>query len=160
MNNLDFFKACFSSEIKPTVDVFRSLPSVALDYKPHEKSRSAREIVEHILCHLVDLKIIVKNSSCDEAMIYGFAQSIEAADNYEKLSAELLETITSISEDQWENEDVSLSVHGKHFVTLKRTQMMWFFLFDIIHHRGQLTSYIRPMGGKNPAVYGYSADTI
>jgi uncharacterized damage-inducible protein DinB len=38
--------------------------------------------------------------------------------------------------------------------------MMWFFFFDIIHHRGQLSSYIRPMGGKNPAVYGYSADTI
>ncbi|HZL66321.1 MAG TPA: DinB family protein, partial [Candidatus Limnocylindrales bacterium] len=31
-------------------------------------------------------------------------------------------------------------------------------LFDAIHHRGQLTVYIRPMGGKVPAIYGPSAD--
>jgi len=160
MNNLEFFKACFSNEIKPTVDVIKSLPSEALNYRPHEKNRSAREIVEHLLCHLVDLKIIAKHSACDEAMVYGFEQSADAAEDYATLSAEVLETIGSISEEDWENENVALSVNGKNFVTLKRTEMMWFFYFDIIHHRGQLTSYIRPMGGKNPAVYGYSADTV
>ena len=28
----------------------------------------------------------------------------------------------------------------------------------MIHHRGQLTTYIRPMGGKVPAMYGESYD--
>jgi len=28
-----------------------------------------------------------------------------------------------------------------------------------IHHRGQLSSYIRPMGGKVPGIYGPSGDT-
>ena len=28
----------------------------------------------------------------------------------------------------------------------------------MIHHRGQLTTYIRPMGGKVPAMYGGSFD--
>jgi uncharacterized damage-inducible protein DinB len=37
-------------------------------------------------------------------------------------------------------------------------QFLWGFLFDAVHHRGQLTTYIRPMGGKVPAVYGPSAD--
>ena len=27
-----------------------------------------------------------------------------------------------------------------------------------IHHRGQLSSYLRPMGAKVPAIYGMSAD--
>ena len=27
-----------------------------------------------------------------------------------------------------------------------------------IHHRGQLSSYLRPMGGKVPSIYGPSAD--
>lgn len=93
-------------------------------------------------------------------MVYGFEQSADAAEDYATLSAEVLETIGSISEEDWGNENVALSVNGKNFVTLKRSEMMWFFYFDIIHHRGQLTSYIRPMGGKNPAVYGYSADTV
>ncbi|MGZ4779284.1 MAG: DinB family protein [Thermoanaerobaculia bacterium] len=36
---------------------------------------------------------------------------------------------------------------------------LWDFFFDAIHHRGQLTSYIRPMGGKVPSVYGPTADS-
>ena len=37
-------------------------------------------------------------------------------------------------------------------------QFLWFILFDAIHHRGQLAAYLRPMGGKVPAIYGPSAD--
>ncbi len=35
---------------------------------------------------------------------------------------------------------------------------VWGFLFDAIHHRGQLSTYLRPMGGKVPSIYGPSAD--
>jgi uncharacterized damage-inducible protein DinB len=28
-----------------------------------------------------------------------------------------------------------------------------------VHHRGQLSAYLRPMGGKVPGIYGPSADT-
>ncbi len=31
-------------------------------------------------------------------------------------------------------------------------------LFDAIHHRGQLSVYLRPMGSKVPSIYGPSAD--
>jgi uncharacterized damage-inducible protein DinB len=37
-------------------------------------------------------------------------------------------------------------------------EWLLFVLFDAIHHRGQLSAYIRPMGGKVPAIYGPSAD--
>ena len=36
--------------------------------------------------------------------------------------------------------------------------MFWIGLFDAIHHRGQLSVYLRPMGGKVPSIYGPSAD--
>jgi len=36
--------------------------------------------------------------------------------------------------------------------------LLWIALFDFIHHRGQLTTYIRPMGGKVPSIYGPSGD--
>jgi uncharacterized damage-inducible protein DinB len=38
-------------------------------------------------------------------------------------------------------------------------QFLWFILFDAIHHRGQLSAYLRPMGGAVPAIYGPSADS-
>jgi hypothetical protein len=37
-------------------------------------------------------------------------------------------------------------------------ELLWFMFFDAIHHRGQLSTYIRPMGGKVPSIYGPSGD--
>ena len=36
--------------------------------------------------------------------------------------------------------------------------MAWSFLFDIVHHRGQITTYLRAMGSTVPQIYGPSAD--
>jgi uncharacterized damage-inducible protein DinB len=36
--------------------------------------------------------------------------------------------------------------------------MLFGILFDAIHHRGQLSTYLRPMGAKVPSIYGPSAD--
>ncbi len=49
---------------------------------------------------------------------------------------------------------------GKVLWTDTLENMVWGFLFDMVHHRGQLTAYIRPMGGKVPAIYGPSADDM
>ena len=38
------------------------------------------------------------------------------------------------------------------------SSIAWGFLFDIIHHRGQITTYLRPMGSTVPQVYGPTAD--
>lgn len=34
----------------------------------------------------------------------------------------------------------------------------WGFLFDIVHHRGQITTYLRAMGSTVPKIYGPTAD--
>ena len=45
-------------------------------------------------------------------------------------------------------------------VVLEKTvgEVLWLFHFDLIHHRGQLTTYLRPMGSKVPSIYGKSGD--
>ena len=37
-------------------------------------------------------------------------------------------------------------------------EICWFMLLDTIHHRGQLSIYLRGMGAKVPSIYGPSAD--
>lgn len=51
-------------------------------------------------------------------------------------------------------------IQGTEEIVLKDTVggLLWIALFDVIHHRGQLNTYIRPMGGKVPSIYGPSAD--
>ena len=160
MTNLQFFKACFDNELKGTEALITALPNDQLSYRPHPVNRSAYEITEHILAHVADLAVILRSNICDEILSYPFTDITDGASKLKDLWKEVSALLASLPEDKWTNESVELLVGGKPLVTLTRMQMMWFFFFDIIHHRGQLSSYIRPMGGKNPAIYGYSADTM
>ena len=44
-------------------------------------------------------------------------------------------------------------------VKLERALGDWFLRFDVIHHRGQLSTDLRPMYGKGPPIYGPSGDS-
>jgi len=49
---------------------------------------------------------------------------------------------------------------GEQSIMRALTQaLMWTLFLDSVHRRGQLSTCIRPMGGKVPAIYGPSADT-
>ena len=48
---------------------------------------------------------------------------------------------------------------GGHLIAeMPVSGLMWMLFFDSIHHRGQLSTYLRPMGGKVPSIYGPLAD--
>jgi uncharacterized damage-inducible protein DinB len=89
-----------------------------------------------------------------------FRDSQEGAQMLRKYWEKAIALVDAMDEESFNTINVELQVSGKSFVTIPRGSMMWFFLFDVIHHRGQLSTYVRPMGGKNPAVYGYSFDTL
>jgi uncharacterized damage-inducible protein DinB len=160
MTNKEFFKACLVSEMEATVNVIAALNSNRLDYRPHPNSRSAYEITEHIIAHAFDFHVILTQESCDECLVMPFRDASEGAQLLKQYWEKAIATVDAMDEVSFNTVNVELLVSGKSFVTIPRGSMMWFFLFDVIHHRGQLTTYIRPMGGKNPAVYGYSFDTI
>lgn len=47
---------------------------------------------------------------------------------------------------------------GQHIMDQPLGEFLWYLFFDAIHHRRQLSTYIRPMGGKVPQIYGPSGD--
>ena len=40
------------------------------------------------------------------------------------------------------------------------SNLFWTLMFDIIHHRGQLSTYYRTMGVRNPQIYGPTAEDM
>jgi uncharacterized damage-inducible protein DinB len=46
----------------------------------------------------------------------------------------------------------------KTLVDYSRLQFAWFLLSDQIHHRGQLSVYLRMADAKVPSIYGPTAD--
>jgi uncharacterized damage-inducible protein DinB len=67
-------------------------------------------------------------------------------------------TAYSPNNESWNHQ--AWLIEGDTDILLKNTVggLLWIALFDFVHHRGQLSSYIRPMGGKVPSIYGPSAD--
>ncbi len=160
MTNKEFFKACLANELAATAQTIKALPNDQLDYRPHPINRSAYEIAEHIIAHAFDFNVILNESSCDECLVMPFKNSEEGAQLLTEYWEKAISTVDAMDESSFNTVDVELLVSSKPLLTIPRSNMMWFFLFDIIHHRGQLSAYIRPMGGNNPAVYGYSFDTL
>ena len=77
---------------------------------------------------------------------------------YEQWLSELTEQVEKIDDAAWDGM-AKFYVNGKVVNEMPVGQFLWYILFDAIHHRGQLSAYLRPMGGKVPAIYGPSADS-
>ena len=73
-------------------------------------------------------------------------------DIYEKQSADIVRRWKALPATRW---DGTLEFFGGQ---RPASPMAWSFLFDIVHHRGQISTYLRPMGSTVPQIYGPSGD--
>lgn len=137
--------------------VLEALPAERWDYSPHERSPSARSIV---------WTMVAENRACCDLIRQGFVDWGQApapadADEIRRLHEasyeELTNLVVDVSDESWVSR-AQFRVGGATRMEMSLEQFLWFFFFDAIHHRGQLSTYIRPMGGKVPAIYGPSAD--
>jgi DinB family protein len=76
----------------------------------------------------------------------------EVLEVYENQSAGMARRWMALPAARW---DGTLDFFGSQ---RPASPMAWSFLFDIVHHRGQITTYLRPMGSTVPKIYGPSAD--
>ena len=155
-NVREYYKQVFDTE-KPTfVKVLKAVPPDKAGYKPHERSTSAADLAWllatelHDACELIDrgeVNYVYKPSP-------GMTESVAA---YEKHAAALQSRLATVDDAKWDSK-ARLLMDGKVGWETTLGEMLFGFLFDAIHHRGQLSSYLRPMGAKVPSIYGPSAD--
>ena len=151
MNEKALFTKFWTKEAKTTRNVLARIPE-ASDYRPDPKSRTACEIAWQIVC---EEKMII------EALESGKAEWApppmpptmkDVLDAYETQSAGMTGRWNELSGEQW---DGTLEFFG---MQRPASPMAWSFLFDIVHHRGQISTYLRPMGSTVPQIYGPSGD--
>jgi uncharacterized damage-inducible protein DinB len=56
-------------------------------------------------------------------------------------------------------EQAAKIVDFRGMMQLPAVAFITFNMHHIVHHRGQLSVYLRPMGGKVPPIYGESYDS-
>ena len=164
LSNREFFIRRWGQEYPAFVDVCRALPSDRLEYRPHPASRSASELVallvslEKSCVELCDSGRSSYNSGLRWHPNAGSATLEEMIAAYDRYHRALAEKLNHLDDNTW-NRPAWLT-RGEQEIILKDTVggLLWLALFDAVHHRGQLSTYIRPMGGKVPSIYGPSAD--
>jgi uncharacterized damage-inducible protein DinB len=156
MTDRELYLSRLEAELPAFLKVLQAAPRERLDYRPHERSPSAAQIMwtlanEHATCReLVDTGATEWKPS--EPPAYD-----EILATFERSWKGIAEKVAGYDEAAWEKQGRFRS-RGKEFPGQPIGQFLWFILFDAIHHRGQLTAYLRPMGAQVPAIYGPSGD--
>ena len=157
MNDLEFCIATRRREAPAFARVLRAMPQDRLDYQPEPRSRTAAALAWTIVCEETALVSLLDTGTMDWPSAKPPATAEEFAATYEKGAAEVDARLSKLDEAGWRKSG-RLPVGGGKFWEQTVAEFVWLFLLDGIHHRGQLSTYLRPMGGKVPAIYGPSAD--
>ena len=157
MRNSEFFAARVEGEIPAFVKVLRAVPSDKFEYRPHEKSKSAGDLAWQIATEVEDLIGLFDSAVVDSRPQPRPASSEEMAATFERAAKQVVERARSVDETLWKGPGKFLW-EGQSMWEAPAAEIAWGFLFDLVHHRGQLSTYLRPMGAKVPAIYGPSGD--
>jgi uncharacterized damage-inducible protein DinB len=151
MDDRALFTKFWEDESKTTRNVIARIPEGS-DYRPDPKSRTAREIAWQIVCEEKMIIDALERGAAEWAPPATPATMQEVLATYEKQSEDVIRRLKALPAERWNG--------TLDFFQAERqaSPMAWSFLFDIVHHRGQITTYLRPMGSTVPQIYGPSAD--
>jgi uncharacterized damage-inducible protein DinB len=154
---LEFYKTRFGVENSLTRSVLNAIPADKLDYRPHERSPSTGQIAWTIVRGLF-IRIDMASHCSSDVMLESLPSFHEMLDRFDDASRRHAAQLESWSEAAWARTG-QLRSGGRVALERPAGDIAWLFLFDEIHHRGQLSTYLRPMGSKVPSIYGPSGDS-
>jgi len=157
MTNREFYLARMKADAPGFVKVIRAIPPAAAGYRPHPKSRSASELAWMFVASANCALDLIDKRRVEWAEPKPGQTLAAAADELDKAQKRLMARVAELDGKAWARK-ATLLMGGKVGWSAPLGEMLWGFLFDAIHHRGQLSTYIRPTGGKVPSIYGPSGD--
>src|SRR6185369_4913531 len=151
MDEKALFTTFWTDETNTTGKVLSRIPEGS-DYKPDPKSRTAQEIAWQIVCEEKMLIDALESGKAEWAPPPMPSSMKDVAAAYERQSADVVKRLGTLPNARWTGQ---MEFFGSQ---RPASPMAWSFLFDIVHHRGQISTYLRPMGAKVPQIYGPSGD--
>lgn len=144
------------TESRTTKRVLEAVPADKPDYRPDPNAKSAIELVRHIAAAEIRFLDGVINAVFDTGQILpaNLHTPQDLAHWYEESFAERFAALILLSGEQL--------IRSVDFRGVSRRPAYAFIqagLLHTIHHRGQLSTYLRPAGGCVPAIYGESYDS-
>lgn len=156
LGTIAFFRQRHRVESITTASVLSALPPVGLSYAPHPASSTAGATAWTIVRGLRAVQQLLQSPTA--------AVSHESHPDHRTLMAEfcvasdaIAESLLKLTQQDWAEERIVTS-NGVTILRQPLGQILWLFHVDAIHHRGQLSTYLRPLGAMVPSIYGPSGD--
>lgn len=151
----DLLLGTLKNEHRTTRKILEAVPADKADYRPDPVSKSAMELVRHIAA--AEIRFLETTINAEFSATSSLPESVKTP----------AEVAAWYSQNFARNFDKLAHLKGDHL--MKITDFRGLFKLPAvaflqvgmnhsIHHRGQLSSYLRCMGAKVPSIYGESFD--
>jgi uncharacterized damage-inducible protein DinB len=150
----------WQGEFPATLRVLSAVSDAKRDYRPDAKSRTAWDLVTHLATAdiwFID-SIAAGKFAFDPAQAKKDAAQFQTVGDvvafYEKTFPAKLDRLKNMPAEQ-----LTESVDFFGMMQMPRAQWIGFAGNHSVHHRGQLSAYLRAMGSRVPDIYGPSGDS-
>jgi len=141
-------------EAEVTKRVIAAVPDAKSDYKPDPNARTAKELAWHLansdiqfLDGIADIKFSMDTPE------HKPQTSAEVADWYDQNIKRGVARVAAMTPEQ-----LLTPINFYNVFNLPAVLYLGFLNNHSVHHRGELATYLRPMGSKVPSIYGGSYD--
>ncbi len=161
----DSYIAIFDHEAKSTRKMLERIPVDKFDWVPHAKSMKLGTLGVHIasLPHRVKMVLTfdefdAKSPAAAAARPPAPATTQELVDQWDRHMTEMRSSVSAATEEQLAGTFTLKSGEQVIFSAPRKVVLRGFILNHMIHHRGELSVYLRLLDIPVPSIYGPSAD--
>jgi uncharacterized damage-inducible protein DinB len=154
----------YDREVARSRKALEQMPDGKTDWKPHDKSMPFGYLCEMVATIPTWIAMTIRRDDLDIAPKDGSQMTREVLNTPEdylkaldKTSADGRAALQGATDEHLQK-PWKLLVGGHPVLEMSRHDMVSDTLNHLVHHRGQMTVYLRLMGAKVPALYGPSAD--
>jgi uncharacterized damage-inducible protein DinB len=156
------FAAELKQEAATTRRLLERVPQDKFDWKPHDKSMTLGRLAGHVaeLPNLITFTMAGDeiDFATRQYKPYAPASTAELAETFDKNVDRALESLNNQSDDQLQKTWRLRSGEQIFLEIPKKAALRNVGLNHLIHHRGQLSVYLRLLEVPVPSIYGPSAD--
>src|SRR5688572_4014796 len=149
-------------EAQVTRTCLERIPAEKFDWKPHEKSMAFGQLASHIAEMFGWTPPTMEKAELDFATMdykpYEPKTNDDLLEFFDKNVSEAIETLKNSPDERFMETWTMKNGEKVYFTMPKIAVMRSFVMSHIIHHRGQLSVYLRLNDIAVPSIYGPSAD--
>ena len=154
----DFLTGDFAYEMQTTLKVLAAAPADRLGYTPDGKSKTGLGLIRHLPIEDAWLLDSIADGAFapppDDSDACGIMTPDDAVAYYKEKVFTALDRVKAMSAEQ-----LAAPIDFFGMMNLPAVNYISLAMKHSVHHRGQLSAYLRPMGGKVPGIFGPSGDS-